>query len=173
MSGTAWQRVLFAVSLVVGCTGDGEQERPQASQAEIFCEAMCRRNAECGGGVVSSCESYCVAQTPLLGNFRREYVASASACIRGIACSSFYLENSFDPCWEQAEGSVEPTEDVRAFCEPWCTRWFECGYSCSVSACEDGWVLLSDAFLERMLEECVNEPCENLEACQERVETEP
>ena len=170
MLGTAWLRALIALPFVAGCTGDGEQERPEASQAEIYCEAMCARDAECSG-YVSNCKSYCISRSGNLGNFRHDYVASASACIRNIDCASFYFSDSFVPCWEQAANDVEPTRGVRAFCEPWCTRWFECGYSCNVSECERGWAFLTDGFLEHMLE-CTEEPCETLQACQTRTEEE-
>jgi hypothetical protein len=168
--GTALFRLVSSSLLAIACESSDGPESEQVPRANVFCDAVCERDAECSGyGRVASCESYCVSSSQGLRNVRRDNVEVVAECILSIDCSVYYDKGSFLPCWDRSREVIEPSAGAREFCVPWCTRWFECGYTCSVEGCEIGWGWLTDADLERMLE-CTNEPCSRLEECQLNLE---
>jgi hypothetical protein len=170
--GGIWIRWLYALTLgaaSVACGEPGQIVVEEGEQAKAFCEASCTRGFECGsGGSPGACQRACEPDLEWLARYRPEAVQIIASCVREISCGSYFVEGSFEPCWDRAERELEPTRRLRSFCRSWSERWFECGSWYAVEACELDWVLYKGWFLERVLE-CTEGTCEALPGCTEAV----
>jgi len=160
-------------ALSLACGEPRESVVEDGEQATAFCEASCARGFECGSpGSSESCRSYCEQNLVWFDRYRPEAIQIVASCIRDVSCASFFVEGSFDPCWDRAQRELDPTQSLRRFCRSWSERWFECGSSYAVEECEFDWGLNAAWFLERMLE-CTEGTCEALPQCTDTVVSVP
>ena len=165
---------MLALATLLFACGDPERVVVEdGEQREAFCGANCARAQECGAaGSRDSCQAYCEPAVPALDRIRPEAVQIIATCIREISCATFFVENSFAPCWDEAERKLEPTKSLRRFCQAWSQRWYECGSSYAIDECESDWLLDTADSLERMLS-CVDVECEMLPACVDAISGSP
>lgn len=155
---------LLAVIAVGAVSSCGGYAAPPPS-VESFCDGVCRGAARCGSSY-QTCYNGCVSDpgNASLGTVRPEAAVVASDCLAALDCQTIF-NGPYDACWDQARAQTAPSDHLVAFCGPYSTNAFECGYWFSVEECETKLNIWSDKFLDRLAACTQMASCAATDAC--------
>jgi hypothetical protein len=97
---------------------------------------------------------------------RPEAAAVVDRCLVDLDCATIF-DGPYDACWDRASEETAPSAHLRAFCPPYSTSLFECGYWFSVDDCEDRLRIWTDQFLDGLAACTRAATCEETDACLE------
>jgi hypothetical protein len=164
VKGAAFLSVVAVWGAVSGCA-----DPPPVASVESFCDGVCRGAARCDSRVSwRVCFNGCLTepQNRSLDTVRPEAAAVVGACLSELDCPTIF-NGPFDACWERAREESTPSAHLLAFCPPYATSAFECGYWFSVEECQARLNIWTDEFLDA-LAACTQEAtCEATDACLE------
>lgn len=159
-----WRSGALAVLTLLGPLGC-DSGSDGATSDEIFCSAVCRRSAECGGWPSSSaCLADCAQDPPMLSDYRPEFIKKFGSCLDRLDCVGFFQDGSFEQCWDAAKKDLPPSSDTEAFCDGWSAKWFECGSSYFPDECARTYAINARSALDRVAA-CEEAACEELANC--------
>jgi len=153
--------VVVVCGAVSSCAGDP----PPRPALESFCDGACQGAARCGSSY-QACYSSCRADpsSASLASVRPEAGEVVGGCLTGLDCETIF-NGPYDACWDKARAQTAPSAHLIAFCGPYSTSAFECGYWFSVEECETRLNIWTDAYLDRLAVCTQQATCAETDVC--------
>jgi hypothetical protein len=159
--------VLLAVVVICGGVSSCAGDPPPRPSVESFCDGACQGAARCGSSY-QACYSGCVSDpgNASLGSTRPEAAEVVGDCLTTLDCQTIF-NGPYDACWAKARAQTAPSDHLVAFCAPYSTNAFECGYWFSVEDCQTKLNIWTDKFLDRLAACTQMASCADTDACLE------